>query len=204
MEITPSRCLVTISQLFNSKEISKKEKLTLKYLVFLEYTEVFQLFENAINDKITHKALVEELKKVAGYMTMDRIEVLKDKYHDEEALAGSPDIRKIKRKAQQKKKQNVEGNSPKDMMSPMSTTMIKIKRKNDKNSNKNSSNFSLRSGNFEHKRGTSYNADMNNGSVGSLGGLAPCNIGNSPEFTKSNLKEVIQKTRLNKGANTNS
>ena len=92
----------------------------------------------------------------------------------------------------QKQKPIPEGNSPKDMMSPMSTNLLKIKRTNEKKSTYNSDKFSLKN---------SFNGNLsqqNSNSSSIFGRLAPCSIGNSPEATKISLKGAMQNKKNRK------
>lgn len=117
--VSPSKCLFNITQLFQESAISQDEKLRLKYLVFLEYPEIFDIFgrleqsinqdqqdetqASSTNDAKTVQA-VKELKELTRRMTMSKIEQLKINFHngpDEDASiqiedSMSPDIRRVK------------------------------------------------------------------------------------------------------------
>lgn len=117
--VSPSKCLFNITQLFQESAITQDEKFRLKYLVFLEYPEIFDIFgrlEQSMNqdqedgtqatpnsDAKTVQA-IKELKGLTKIMTMSKIEQLKLNFHngpDEDASiqieeSMSPDIRKVK------------------------------------------------------------------------------------------------------------
>ena len=75
MEITPSKCLANIAELFAEKIITRDQKLTLKYLVFLDFPNVFEVFNNRFTNQITEQAMIQQLILLANNMSskIDRL-----------------------------------------------------------------------------------------------------------------------------------
>ena len=73
----------------------------------------------------------------------------------------------------------------------MSTSLLKIKRKNERKLGESNSEkqFSLQIVNSSNDPGS------NRGGKTTIGGIAPCGIGDSPEITKFNLKGAMKEKK---------